>query len=299
MSNILITGKSGFLGKILERCLEEDKKSTYGLGNNNLRIDISKPFDLPQENFDIIIHAAGKAHSIPKSKVEEKLFYEVNFDGTKNLSAAIDKLAIKPASFIFISTVAVYGVDKGEMVNELHPLNGETPYSKSKILAENFLIDWSEKSGIKLAILRLPLVAGQNPPGNLGAMIKGIKTGRYLSIGKADAKKSIVWAEDIAHIIPKISIVGGIYNLTDSYHPSFGELEKHISAACGKSIPKKIPLILAKAIARVGDFLGATSPINTIKLDKITSTLTFDNSKALKELNWVPSKVLDKIPGIV
>ena len=44
-----------------------------------------------------------------------------------------------PKALVFISTVAVYGCESGELITEEHPLEGETPYAKSKILAEEYL----------------------------------------------------------------------------------------------------------------------------------------------------------------
>lgn len=299
-TSILTTGGSGFLGSVLTNFLKRDNKLFDIQDFSNTRIDITKPLEIDiNSSFDIIIHAAGKAHLIPLSVKEEKAFYDVNYIGTINLCQAIDKLINKPKAFIFISTVAVYGLEKGEMITESYPLNGITPYAKSKILAEKYLIDWSSKNNIILSILRLPLVVAPNPPGNLGAMINGIKTGKYFSIGKADAKKSMVWGEDIAQVIPKLAETGGIYNLTDGYHPTFRELEKSISFALGKSQPRKIPLIVAKVFAAIGDLLGKRAPINTRKLNKITSFLTFNDYKANKYLGWKPQRVLGKIHEIV
>lgn len=299
--DILFTGSTGFLGKTLASELSEHNFTVIDINAlANERVDISKPFSLNGgSHFDIVIHCAGKAHFVPKTDEEKKAFYEVNHQGTVNLCNAIDKLTIKPKAFIFISTVAVYGVDSGVDIKESHSLNGNTPYAKSKIEAEAYLQDWAQENNIVLGVLRLPLVAGPNPPGNLSAMIKGIKSGRYLSIGNADAKKSMMWAGDIAQIIPKLVDVGGVYNLTDGYHPSFGELEKAMSKSIGKSNPIKIPMFVAKIMAGVGNLLGAKAPINSNKLNKITSTLTFDDTKARERLGWNPTKVLDKIAEIV
>lgn len=302
---ILITGASGFLGKILGyelakmgyELLTMGRKETdtiyADLTDANLHLQVELPL------VDIVIHSAGKAHSIPRTEQEAKIFFDVNLEGTKNLCRAINSLQKLPRAFIFISTVAVYGVDQGELIREDHPLNGNTPYAQSKILAENWLQTWAKEKGVIVSILRLPLIAGDQPPGNLGAMLKGISSGRYASIGKANARKSIVWANDIAHIVPKLAAKGGIYNLTDDYHPTFGELEHRIASSLGKRDPLKISMKIAKVIAFLGDILGRRSPINSDKLKKITYTLTFDDTKAKKQLNWQPNKVLDKIPQII
>ena len=297
---ILLTGESGFLGSILKKELEKKGHAVQGLNSLNGRIDISRPFDLDENLFaDTIIHVAGKAHTIPRSKEEDARFYEVNLDGTKYLCNAILQNLPKPSAFIFISTVSVYGLDKGMDISESTLLNGNTPYAKSKIMAEEFLSLWAMEHGITLGVLRLPLIAGPNPPGNLGAMIRGIRSGKYLSIGDASGRKSIVWAADIADIIPVLTEKGGIYNLTDGYSPSFGELERVISQSLNKKMPKKIPLPVAKIIAMAGDVLGHRAPINSNKLTKITSSLTFDDSRAQALLGWKPSKVLEKLPEII
>src|SRR5690606_25553760 len=301
-TDMLLTGAGGFLGGILSKALLAKGHQVIGQGRRQSEItaDITSPFTFGQEyHFDIIIHAAGKAHVVPRTSEEEREFYQVNLEGTKNLCAAIDQLPAKPEAFIFISTVAVYGKDSGEMIHEDTPLNGTTPYAKSKILAEEWLKDWAAENDVTLSILRLPLVAGPHPPGNLGAMIKGIQTGRYASIGSASARKSMAWAEDIAGIVPRLAEVGGTLNLTNGYDPSFGELEQAIAAVLGKKQPLKVPIIAAKGLGLVGDILGSRFPVNSDKIQKITSTLTFDDRKAREVLGWNPSKVLDKVGEMV
>lgn len=298
MYKFFLTGGGGFLGNILYNYLQENNYEVYrpDLNTAGIKFDITKEVFIPNDfSFEIVLHAAGKAHVVPNNPQEEKAFYDVNFEGTKNLCSAIDRLIVKPKAFIFFSTVAVYGVESGDMITEDFPLAGESPYSKSKILAEHYLQEWSSSNNIKLGILRLPLVAGPNPPGNLATMINGIRSGRYLSIGDASARKSMVWAEDIASVIQRLAEVGGIYNITDGIHPSFKELEIVISKALNKGKPIALPLSLAKALSGIGDILGSRFPINGNKLEKITSTLTFDDSKARKMLIWKSSSVLERL----
>ena len=46
-------------------------------------------------------------------------------------------------------------------------------------------------------------------------------------------------------------------------------------------------------MALIGDCLGKKAPINSLKLDKITKSLTFSNEKAIRELGWKPTHVLE------
>ncbi|MGV3763845.1 NAD-dependent epimerase/dehydratase family protein [Parapedobacter sp.] len=299
---VLLSGASGFLGAILKENLTSGSFAVTSLGRSasDLSIDIRHPFSFDlNPRFEIVVHAAAKAHSVPETEAEKEGFYQVNYEGTKNLCRALENLKALPRSFVFVSTVAVYGVDEGEGIDESRPPNPVTPYADSKALAEKWLTQWAKENDVTLSILRLPLIAGWNPPGNLGAMINGIKSGKYLSIGKADARKSVVWAEDIARIIPVLADKGGTYNLTDGVHPTFGELEAAIADSLNKRKPIKVPYWLAKSLATTGDVVGSRFPINSEKLKKITSTLTFDDQKARKELGWRPTAVLSKISEVI
>lgn len=290
---LLFTGASGFLGQNVKPLLEQKYQvKTLGLSGDDFVANIAT--DVPEftEAFDIVLHAAGKAHTVPKTEAEKQAFFDVNYQGTVNLCKALEKSTL-PKAFIFVSTVAVYGVEFGANISEEHPLKGETPYALSKIQAEQYLTEWCAKNNVKLGIIRPSLIAGPNAPGNLGAMVNGIKTGKYLSIGSGTARKSVLMVQDIANLIPKLVEKGGVYNVCDDVQPSFRELEIIISNQLSKKQPKAIPFFVAKAMALVGDLLGSKAPINSLKLKKITESLTFSNEKAKKELGWQPMNVLE------
>ncbi|RFZ95368.1 NAD-dependent epimerase/dehydratase family protein [Mucilaginibacter conchicola] len=300
MPDLLYTGASGFLASNTIPTLKQLGYNviTLGTGNETYQYDIARQVPVFNEQYDIVFHAAGKAHSEPKTEAEKQLFYDVNFKGTVNVCKGLENSGALPKQFVFISTVAVYGLDSGELVTEEHALNGDTPYAKSKIMAEEWLAEWAGRNNVTLTILRLPLVAGANPPGNLGAMINGIRSGKYLSIGKATASKSIIWAEDIATILPRLAPVGGIYNITDGLHPTFSQLETVISGQLKKKTPLSLPMGMAKILGWVGDIMGSKFPVNSSKLKKITSTLTFDDKKLHAAIEWAPSSVVKKLSQI-
>lgn len=291
--NLLFTGASGFLGnRILSFFNRKYEVDTVGLtSQDTYLINIARGIPQLNRRYDIVLHAAGKAHSVPKTEEEKQVFFDVNLQGTKNLCTALEQSGI-PKAFIFISTVAVYGCDSGEDITEEHPLNGTTPYALSKIKAEKYLGEWCAIHNVKLSILRPSLIAGPNPPGNLGAMIHGIKSGKYLSIAGGKARKSILMVQDIANLVPLLIEKGGIYNVCDSYQPSFRELEMVICKQLNKKLPLSIPYWFAKSMAVLGDCLGERAPINSLKLRKITHSLTFSNEKAMRELGWKPMNVL-------
>lgn len=294
MEKILFTGGTGFLGKNAMPVLKERYEvTTCGITKNDM-IKANFVTDIPElpEKYDIVLHACGKAHVVPKTEAEKKAFFDVNYTGTKHLCEALEKVGV-PKAIVFISTVAVYGCEYGDLITEEHPLEGKTPYAKSKIMAEEYLTEWCKKNNVILGILRPSLLAGKGAPGNLGAMVNGVRKGFYMNIAGGKVIKSILMAEDIARILPLLVEKGGTYNVCDTRQPSFGELSVSVAKQLGKGKPMNIPYWMAWCMAKVGDLLGSKAPINSYKLEKMTKSLTFSNEKARKELGWEPMDVLD------
>ena len=289
----LITGSNGYLGRNLIQYLNPYIRcKTLSKSAGDYRVKLDKYIPIFIESFDLVIHAAGLVHYHSSQNTAHDIFHKVNVIGTKNLLLGLEKKGI-PQKFVFISSVAVYGESEGHLINEQSELNAIDPYGKSKIQAEQLVWNWCTHNNVTCTILRLPLIVGLNPPGNLGAMIKGIRKGYYFNIAGGDAKKSMVLAGDVAKFILMASEVGGTFNLTDGYHPSFFELSNSISYQLGKCRPLNLPIWLAKIFALGGDLIGEYAPLNTLKLNKITSTLTFDDSKARVGFGWNPTPVLE------
>lgn len=287
----LLTGGNGFLGRhIVEEFKDDFKIVTLSRSEANYCISLDKEIPNFSETFDLVVHAAGKAHSVPHTIEEKKEFYKVNVLGTLNLLKGLEKSGF-PKQFVFISSVSVYGQETGNHIEESFKLSAKDPYGLSKIEAEKIIVEWCKTNNIICTILRLPLLVGKNPPGNLGAMLKGIKKGYYFNIDNGKARKSMILARDVAVFIKLSASYGGIYNLTDNNHPSFSELNFAISGKKGRNMP----LIVANIIGKFGDFIGHKSPITTLKVKKIISDLTFDDSKARKLFNWKPESVIDYI----
>ena len=286
---IILTGATGFLGKYIQSELVSQEIDVVGVGRsaeNDLVCDLANevPFFAESLVYDMVVHNAGKAHFVPRNETEGKVFFDVNVGGTEKLLEALMSLKNKPNCFVFVSTVAVYGLESGENINETHLLNGNSPYAKSKIEAEKLVQEWCLENHVNCVILRLPLVVGENAPGNLGAMEKAIKKGYYFRLGTGNARRSMVNAVDVAKLIPSLLNKNGIYNITDGLHRSFAEMDTFLAEKHGKRI-KKIPVWMGQMIAKVGDFIPGF-PLNSYRFSKLEQNLTFSDAKAQIELKW-------------
>jgi len=286
----LITGASGFLGNYLVKGAVIFDHEFIKLGrnsSNDVMCDLSD--EIPKFNknsINVIIHAAGKAHCFDKNNINLLDFEYINVNGTKNLLTSLENQLEAISHFVFISSVSVYGLNKGLMIDENKPLQGSSEYALSKIKAEQIVSNWGNENNIPVLILRLPLLIGSNPKGNLKRMIEGIKNKRYFSVGGGRAKKSMVLATDVADFIYSNHKSNGVYNLTDGVSHKIRDLEDKIGKHFNVKI-YNIPVSLAKKLTILHKFFSKF-PLSKDTLSKITSDLTFSDSKVKNKHNWSP-----------
>ncbi|MGC8761089.1 MAG: NAD-dependent epimerase/dehydratase family protein [Bryobacteraceae bacterium] len=301
----LLTGGAGFLGRMLAAGLREsgaevlvaDLSEPAGFAWQ--RVDITRPETLrwTGPEFDLLVHAAGLAHFRPRTPTEQQRLFEVNADGTRNLLASLGG-PHRPARAVLVSTVAVYGRQEGEGLDENTPLAATDPYGESKRLAEGIFRAWSEENGVGWTVLRLPLVYGLDPPGNLGAMAAALRAGRYVGVGRGQARRSLVWGVDVGRALLAAAREGGVFHLTDGRHPTFREIEEAMAEALGRAAPPRLPAGAAWMLASAGSALtrlGLRPPFDLDRYRKMTRSLTFNDARARAAFGWNPSPVTERI----
>lgn len=157
-STILITGKSSYIGNNLKNYIVQQPCSVdvdmISMRDNSFeRVDYRK--------YNSIVHVSGIVHQ-RKSNVSYEEYYQVNVENTYKLASLAKAAGVK--QFIFLSTMAVYG-DKVSRISKDNIPNPTSDYGKTKLLAENRLLELSDNS-FKIAIIRPPMVYGKGCPGN-------------------------------------------------------------------------------------------------------------------------------------
>lgn len=193
---------------------------------------------------DAVIHCAAIVHKRESEYADE--YDNINYVLTKDIAQKALNSGVK--HFVFISTMAVYGKSQGE-INENTPLEPVTLYGKSKLKAENYLLN-EIKGKMKVTIIRPPMVYGKNCPGNYRKLSKIARLTPIIPDTKN--KKSLVYIENLAYFIADIVKSGkeGIYMPMDSEYVSTADVmklisNKYVSTLLG-SILRYIPLNIVK-----------------------------------------------------
>ncbi|MDO9185592.1 MAG: NAD-dependent epimerase/dehydratase family protein [Bacteroidia bacterium] len=289
IKNVLITGINGFVGSNLYNFYSK-KFQLFGLDvfNNNDLISSNKFYywnglhNIP--DVDIIIHLAGKAHDIKNTSSEQE-YFDVNVGLTKKIFQHF--LKSSASKFIFFSSVkAVADSISDEILTEEMLPNPQTPYGKSKLQAEQYILSMHLPPEKRVYILRPCMIHGPGNKGNLNLLYKLTKKGLPWPLGAFDNKRSFTSMQNLQFVIQEFiekDIESGTYQIADDETLSTNELICLIADSLDKKAHIwNISPNMIKLIAKTGDKLGL--PLNTERLKKLTESYIVSNQKLKKTL---------------
>ncbi|MEO5991712.1 MAG: NAD-dependent epimerase/dehydratase family protein [Ferruginibacter sp.] len=278
MSNILLTGGSGFVGRNLIH--ELDKEADFNIEKINFRDPL--PISLPP--FQCLIHLAGIAHDI-KNVNNDKEYFEINYEKTKILFDLF--LASEGKDFIYFSSVKAVADTLDKVLEEDEFPNPQTSYGLSKLKAEEYLLSQLIPKNKRVFILRPSMIHGPGNKGNLNLLYNIIKKGIPYPLGAFENIRSFLSIDNLIYILVRIinepEIAGGIYNVADDKAISTRELIKIISIS--SSSPERIwyfPKSLILMVAKIGDIFHI--PFNSEVLKKLTESYVVSNRKIKRAL---------------
>ncbi|MGN7759158.1 NAD-dependent epimerase/dehydratase family protein [Chryseobacterium sp. 22532] len=274
---VIITGASGFVGKHLSKFL---KGNSYNLQSLSLR----KEWGL-ERDADAIIHLAGKAHDTANTSFEEE-YFKINTELTKKLFD--DFLVSDIKDFIYFSSVKATADTVDGILDEEHVSVPKTPYGKSKLFAEEYLLSKILPEGKRFFIIRPCMIHGPGNKGNLNLLYRIVEKGIPWPLAAFENKRSFLSIDNLNFLIYELlknkSISSGIYNFADDKSISTNDLIEIIGKASGrKSILWRLPSGIISSLAKLGDTLKL--PLNSERLKKLTESYEVSNEKIKKALN--------------
>lgn len=262
-ANVLVTGAGGFIGSHLSEALVRhgcrvnalvryDSKGTWGwldhapadikAGITVRTGDLRDPFSLRKivEGCDVVFHL-GALIGIPYSYHAPDAYVDVNVKGTLNVLQAARDLGVKKV--VHTSTSEVYGTARFVPITEEHPLQGQSPYSATKIGADQLAFSFFNSFGTPVAIARPFNTYGprQSARAIIPTIITQIAAGkRTIRLGSLHPTRDFNYVADTVSgfiaIAESDASIGEVLNLGSNFEVSMGDTAKAIAAAMGVDI---------------------------------------------------------------
>ncbi len=238
--------------------------------------DIRDPHGVEQamQGCNVVMHLASLI-GIPYSYHSPDSYVDTNIKGTLNILQAARKLELE--KIVCTSTSEVYGTARYVPIDEGHPLQGQSPYSATKIAADQIAMSFYCSFGSPVALIRPFNTYG--PRQSLRAVIPTIitqlaKSQAIINLGSLHPTRDFSFVKDI---------VNGFIAIAES-DASIGEA---INVGSGFEISIK------ELGETIGDLMGSEIKFNTEETRLRPSKseverLLADNSKAKQIINWVP-----------
>ncbi len=298
---ILVTGAGGFIGSRLVESLVESGVDVRAFTRYTSRADIGLLRFLPQpilnqveilsgdlrdpdaveqaaHGIDLIFHL-GALISIPYSYLHPVEVTQTNILGTLNVLQACRKSGCR---LVHTSSSEVYGTALRVPIDETHPLQGQSPYSASKIGADSLVESYYRSFGVQAVTVR-PFNTygpGQSARAVIPTIISQALTRDTIHLGNLDTKRDFTYLDDTVEGFLKAaiadSVIGETINLGTGTEISIGELEKRI-------------------ITLVGRQVNVVIDETRLRPEKSeVMRLLSDNSKARNLLGWQPKISIDE-----
>lgn len=237
------------------------------------------------DGIDAVIHLAARVHIMNDASVDPlAAFRETNLEGTARLAEQATQAGVK--RFIYLSSTKVCGEETLEapFTSRSKPVPAD-PYAVSKVEAENFLRDLAGRTGMRIVIIRPPLVYGPGVGANFLRLIRLTERGLPLPLASVNNRRSLLFVLNLCDFIRccllKPLARENTYTIADGSPVSTPDLIRELARCLGKKA------ILFPAPVRLlrwaGSILGKGAEI-----DRLLGSLEIDMSEAPSALDWTP-----------
>ena len=301
MKKALITGATGFIGSHLaELCVQQgfdviafdryNPNNHWGwLENSEYRDDMEvilgdiRDYDSvskAMEGCDAVFHLAALI-GIPYSYVSPLAYIRTNVEGTYNVLEAAKNMELE--QILITSTSETYGTAQYVPIDENHPLVGQSPYSASKIAADQLAISYHRSFGLPVKIVRPFNTYGprQSARAVIPTIISQLLKGKSeIKLGNLTPTRDLTFVKDTCTGFIEIhnsdKLIGQVTNIGMNEEIPIGDLAEKVAKLMGKEI---------KIISDEKRVRPDASEVEQLRCN---------NEKLLKNTDWHPDYNLEK-----
>jgi NAD dependent epimerase/dehydratase len=298
MTAVLVTGADGFIGSHLVESLVRqgysvrafvhynsfnswgwlDSPSTEVKGKFEVFAgDIRDPHGVrtAMKGCDAVLHLAALI-AIPYSYHSPDTYVDTNIKGTLNILQAARDLGVKRV--IHTSTSEVYGTARFVPITEEHPLQGQSPYSASKIAADQMAYSFYASFDLPVVIARPFNTYGprQSARAVIPTIITQIANGKkQISLGAVSPTRDFNFVQDtVSGFVAALQSdqgIGEVVNFGSNFEISIGDT----AALIAEAMNSEVEIVTDERRLR---------PANS-EVERLWA----DNGKALKLFSWAPA----------
>lgn len=258
---ILVTGADGFIGSHLAEALARDGHDVrafvfYNSFNSWGWLDHAEPqvrsaLDVvagdirdphgvrdAMRGCDMVLHLAALI-AIPFSYASPSAYLETNAGGTLNLLQAARELGV--SRFVHTSTSEVYGTAQRVPIDELHPLQAQSPYAATKIAADQLALSFHRSFDLPVTVLRPFNTFGprQSARAVIPTIVAQMLNGRPVALGSTHPTRDFTFVSDTVEAFRAImtadAAVGEVINAGSNFEISIGDVAQVVAEIVGRN----------------------------------------------------------------
>ena len=210
---VLVTGHKGYVGSVMCPVLQDAGHEVHGLDVDYYReCDLLPPPRLPEvikdlrdvgvddlRGFDAVIHLAALSND-PIGNLNPSWTDTINVEATRRLATCAREAGAR--RFLFASSCIMYGLSDGADVDEQSPLNPQTQYARSKVVAEHSLSAMAGDDFVPV-MLRNGTIYGLSPRMRFDTVLNSLvgaalTTGTITILGDGEPWRPVVHIRDVA-----------------------------------------------------------------------------------------------------
>lgn len=296
---VFVTGALGFIGRaLLERYCAAgvevagiDRQADTALGV--VAGDVLEPdsFRDRLRGCDVVFHTAAVVSNV----ASEEAFWRVNVLGTRRLLEACAAEGV--GRFVHLSSVAAYGFDFPDGVDETYPLrpNGNH-YVDTKVASEQVVLQAHAAAEIECSIVRPADVYGPGSRPWTVLPVEMIRAGQFLLPESGRGIFSPVYVDNLIDGLEAVAsneaASGQVFILGDGVGVTTAEFFGHYARMCGRGPVRTLPTPLAKGVAAIaGAVLGALDRATEVSAETMRMLArcgTYSIEKARRVLGFEP-----------